>query len=151
MLHRPVEPAAVIVHVDFKFPISERCVRCRTDSLLQSRVALLTPALGTRKHVRIRGLAKLKSFSSLSWKRLYLEALKTSERNNLTGLVQAAELAIFERAKELTDLPEHRQERNELSLACTDLLAVKTQKLGWPALLPAKTTLALDKRKDRTS
>ncbi len=137
--------------MDFKFSISERCVRYRTDTLLQSRVALLAPAVGTTKYVRTRGLAKLKSFSSLSWKRLYLEALKTSDRNNLTGLVQAAELAIFERAKELADLPEHHQERNELSLACTDLLAVKTQKLGWPALLPAKPTLALDQRKARTS
>lgn len=125
--------------MDFKIPISERSVRCRTDTLLQSRVALLTPAIGIRKHVLIRGLAKLKSFSSLSWKRLYLEALKTYERNNLTGLVQSAELAMFYRMAELTDSPEDRQERSELRLACVDLLAVKTHKLGWPALPRVKS------------
>jgi len=46
---------------------------------------------------------------------------------------------MLERAKELTDSPEHRQERNELRFAGMDLLAVKTHKLGWPALLPVKS------------
>jgi hypothetical protein len=82
----------------------------------------------------------LKFVSSLAWKRLYLEALKTSEKAKLTRLVQSAELAMFERAKELTDSPEHRKERNELRLACMDLLVVKTYKLGWPALLPLKSS-----------
>jgi hypothetical protein len=76
----------------------------------------------------------LKSFSSSSWKRPYLEALKISEKDKLTVLVQSAELAIFYRMKELTDSPENRQERNDLRLACMDLLAVKTYKLGWPSL-----------------
>ena len=82
----------------------------------------------------------LKSHSSSSWKQAYLEALKTSEKEKLTVLVQSAELAILDRAKELTDSPEHRQERYELRLAGMDLLAVKTHKLGWPALRPVKSS-----------
>jgi len=81
-----------------------------------------------------------KSFSPSSWKQPYLEALKTSEKEKLTGLVQAAEIAMFYRMKELTDSPEHRQERSELRLARMDLLAVKTHRLGWPALLPVKSS-----------
>jgi len=82
----------------------------------------------------------LQSLCSLSWKQSYREALKTSEKEKLTALVQSAELAILDRAKELTDSPEHSHERNELRLACMDLLAVKTHKLGWPALRPVKSS-----------
>lgn len=78
------------------------------------------------------------SFSSSSWKQPYFEALKASDTGILTRLVQSAELAMFYRVKELMDSPEHRQVRNELRLACMDSLAVKTYKLGWPALLPLK-------------
>ena len=80
----------------------------------------------------------LKPFSLSSWKQPYREALKTSEKERLTGLIQAAELAMFYRTKELTDSLEDRQARSELRLACMDLLAVKTHKLGWPALQPVK-------------
>lgn len=45
---------------------------------------------------------------------------------------------MFYRVKELMDSPEHRQVRNDLRLACMDLLAVKTYKLGWPELLLLK-------------
>lgn len=82
----------------------------------------------------------LKPFSLSSWKQPCREALKTSEKERLTGLIQAAELAMFYRMKELTDSLEDRQERSELRLACMDLLAVKTHKLGWPALLRAKSS-----------
>jgi hypothetical protein len=84
----------------------------------------------------------LKSSSS-PWKQPYREALKTSEKAKLTELVQSAELAMLDRLKELTDSPDHRQERNELRLACMDLLAVKTHKLGWPRLRPLKSSYCL--------
>jgi hypothetical protein len=48
------------------------------------------------------------------------------------------------RLKELTNSPEHRDERNEIRSALLDLLAVKTYKLRWPALLPAKSYNHLD-------
>jgi hypothetical protein len=82
---------------------------------------------------------------SSSWKQRYSETLKISEKDKLTDLVQSAELAMLDRLKELTDLPEHRDERNEIRLALLDLLAVKTYKLGWPALRPAKSYNQLDR------
>ena len=81
---------------------------------------------------------------SSSWRQQYLEALKTSEKDKLTDLVQSAELAILHRLKELTNSPEHSDERNQIRLALLDLLAVKTYKLRWPALLPAKSHNHLD-------
>jgi hypothetical protein len=81
---------------------------------------------------------------SSSWKQQYLETLKTSEKDKLTDLVQSAELAILHRLKELTNSPEHSDERNQIRLALLDLLAVKTYKLRWPALLPAKSHNHLD-------
>jgi hypothetical protein len=93
--------------------------------------------------MRVRGLAMLECSSS--WKQLYLETLKISGNNKLTELVQSAELAMFYRLKELTDSPEHRDERNQIRLALLDLLAVKTYKLRWPALLPAKSYNQLDR------
>jgi hypothetical protein len=113
-------------------------VRDRTDSLLRSGVTSSTSAIGTREHARFRRVVMLKSFSSSPWKQPYLEALKLSGKDELTGLVQSAEMAMYCRSKELTDSPEHRQERNELRLANMDLLAVKTHKLGWPALRSVK-------------
>jgi hypothetical protein len=76
---------------------------------------------------------------SSSWKQLYLAALKISEEDQLTQLVQSAELAMLHRLKELTNSPDHRDERNQIRLAHLDLLAVKTYKLRWPALPRAKS------------
>ena len=81
---------------------------------------------------------------SSSWKQQYLETLKTFEKDKLTDLVQSAELAMLHRLKELTNSPEHSDERNQIRLALLDLLAVKTYKLRWPALLPAKSHKHLD-------
>ena len=79
-----------------------------------------------------------------SWKQLHLATLEISEKDHLTELVQSAELAMLYRLKELTNSPEHRDERNEIRSALLDLLAVKTYKLRWPALLPAKSYNHLD-------
>jgi hypothetical protein len=79
----------------------------------------------------------LKRFSS--WRQLYSATLTVSERANLIEVVRAAELAMLARLKELTISPEHHDERNEIRLALSDLLAVKTHKLGWPALIPTKS------------
>jgi hypothetical protein len=74
-----------------------------------------------------------------SWKQLYSTTLTMSQKDNLTEVVRAAELAMLARLKELTNSPEHHDERNEIRLALSDMLAVKTHKLGWPALLPTKS------------
>jgi hypothetical protein len=81
----------------------------------------------------------LKCFSWLPWQERYPEARKISEKDKLTQLVQSAELRMFYRLKELSNSAACRAERNEIHLALANLLAFKTHKLGWPALLPVKS------------
>jgi hypothetical protein len=81
----------------------------------------------------------LKAFSWLPWEERYPETLKISEKDKLTELVQSAELAVFYRLKELSNSTAYREERNEIYLTLANLLAFKTHKLGWPALLPVKS------------
>ena len=71
---------------------------------------------------------------STSWKEPYRQVLKESDQQKLTELVQAAEHAIVLRLQELRFSPDHREERAELKRAAADLLAIKTHKLGWPAV-----------------
>jgi hypothetical protein len=73
---------------------------------------------------------------SFFWKQSYREALRESDKEKLAKLVYAAEGAMFFRLLELADAPDHNEERNEIEVACADLLAVKIHKLGWP---PSKT------------
>ena len=68
------------------------------------------------------------------WKELYLWALIESDKEKLTGLVQATEQAIARRAKELLNSTERHKERSEMALANAALLSIKTYKLGWPAV-----------------
>ncbi|MFZ3333579.1 MAG: hypothetical protein WA197_23270 [Candidatus Acidiferrales bacterium] len=69
-----------------------------------------------------------------SWKQPYQQALKESDEQKLTELVQAAEYAIVLRLQELENSTDHHEERVEMKLATADLLAIKTYKLGWPAV-----------------
>ena len=68
----------------------------------------------------------------ISWKELYLSALIESDKEKLTGLIQAIEGAIASRSQELLNSPDHHQERSEMATANAALLSIKTQKLGWP-------------------
>lgn len=68
-----------------------------------------------------------------AWKEPYSQALKESDEQKLAELVQAAEHAIVLRLQELKYSPD-RQELTELKRAAADLLAIKTNKLGWPPL-----------------
>jgi hypothetical protein len=67
-----------------------------------------------------------------SWKELYLWALIESDKEKLTGLIQAIERAIASRAQELLYSPDHHEERSEMAAANAALLSMKTHKLGWP-------------------
>jgi hypothetical protein len=67
-----------------------------------------------------------------SWKELYVWALIESDKEKLTGLIQAIEQAIAGRAQELLNSPDHHEERNEMAVANGALLSIKTHKLGWP-------------------
>ena len=66
------------------------------------------------------------------WKELYLWALIESDKEKLTGLVQAIERAIASRAQELLNSPDHHEQRSEMAAANAALLSMKTHKLGWP-------------------
>jgi xanthine dehydrogenase molybdopterin-binding subunit B len=69
---------------------------------------------------------------SYPWKELYLRVLIESDKEKLTGLIQAVEHAIASRAWELLDSSDHHDERNEMAAANAALLSIKTHKLGWP-------------------
>jgi hypothetical protein len=67
-----------------------------------------------------------------SWKKLYLWVLIESDKEKLTGLIQAVEHAIARRTRELLNSTDHHRERGEMAAANADLLSIKTHKLGWP-------------------
>jgi hypothetical protein len=69
-----------------------------------------------------------------SWKEPYRQALKESDQQKLTELVQAAEYAIVLRLQELQNSTDHHEERAEMKRAAADLLVIKTYKLGWPSI-----------------
>jgi hypothetical protein len=75
-----------------------------------------------------------------SWEEVYQAALLENDREKLTGLVRALEVAIVRRRQELTSGAEHPlagieendQERTAMVLAAQEILKIKTEKLGWP-------------------
>ena len=71
----------------------------------------------------------------MSWKELYLQTLLESETEKLTELVQATELAMADRAQQLSSSSDHHEERSEMAVAKASLLSIKTHKLGWPGVL----------------
>jgi hypothetical protein len=67
-----------------------------------------------------------------SWKERYRQALKESDKQKLTELVQAAEYAVVLRLQEVKNSTGQHEERTEMNRAAADLLAIKTYKLRWP-------------------
>ena len=76
----------------------------------------------------------------ISWKVLYQWVLIESDKEKLTGLIQAIERAIASRVQEFFNSPDHHQERSEMAVANAALLSMKTHKLGWPPM-PARDGL----------
>lgn len=72
--------------------------------------------------------------NSASWKQSYLQALKETDKAKLADLAYVAEEAIFFRLRELEGSADHQEERNELKEACSNLVIVRVDKLGWPPL-----------------
>ncbi|MFZ0581427.1 MAG: hypothetical protein WAN72_21995 [Candidatus Acidiferrales bacterium] len=72
-----------------------------------------------------------------SWKDLYLQTVLESDKEKLTGLVQATEQAIVLRAQKLLNSTDHPKERSDMAVAYASLLSIKTNKLGWG---PVSTT-----------
>jgi hypothetical protein len=71
-----------------------------------------------------------------SWEELYRAALVENDHEKLTGLVGAVESAIVRRRQELTDIEENDKECEAMVAAAEDILKIKTEKLGWPAVRP---------------
>jgi hypothetical protein len=67
-----------------------------------------------------------------SWREPYHQALRESDEQKPTDLVQAAEYAIVLRLQELENSTDNQKERAEMKRAAADLLAIKTYRLGWP-------------------
>ncbi len=74
-----------------------------------------------------------------SWQELYQQTLTVSDRQKLTELVLAVEQAIFFRAQELDRTEAGAKERAAMDQAARKLLAIKTEKLGWPGLNEVST------------
>jgi hypothetical protein len=80
-----------------------------------------------------------------SWEEVYQAALVENDREKLTGLVRAVEVAIVRRRRELTSGPEHPlagieendKERTAMGLAAQEILKIKTERLGWPPVRPS--------------
>jgi hypothetical protein len=66
------------------------------------------------------------------WKELYTQALMESDRQKVTLLLLAAELAVIERSRQLLNSPEQHEERTELAVAKAALETIRFRKLGWP-------------------
>jgi hypothetical protein len=76
----------------------------------------------------------------LDWRKRFLAALGETDKDKLTALVYAAELAIFLRLQELADSADHNEERSEIQVACAALLSIQVNDLGWPLSLPGGRT-----------
>jgi hypothetical protein len=70
------------------------------------------------------------------WKELYMEALLESEKDKVTLLLLAAELAMTERSRQLLNAPDHHEELTELAVATAALETMRFRKLGWPPVAP---------------
>lgn len=81
-----------------------------------------------------------------SWQELYQEMLTESDTEKLTELVMAVEQAIFYRAQELNGTEAGAKERAAMDQAARKMLAIKTEKLGWPGLVGATTRPSMSER-----
>ncbi len=79
-------------------------------------------------------VAMPQSYSS-SWKEPYLAVLKEADKEKLTGLLYATELAMFLRAQQLAQCADGHKELIEIAIASENLLALKTVILSWPPRL----------------
>ena len=66
------------------------------------------------------------------WKELYTQAFMDSDRENVTLLLFAAELAMVERSRQLLNAFDQHEERTELAVAKAALETIRFRKLGWP-------------------
>jgi hypothetical protein len=68
------------------------------------------------------------------WKSLYQRALQEDDPEKLTHIVLELEDWIFQRGLELSDSTDDENERATLRQVASELLKMKTDKLGWPGI-----------------
>jgi hypothetical protein len=71
------------------------------------------------------------------WKELYMQAFMETDRQKVTLLLFAAELAMTERSRQLLNAPDHHEELTELAVAKAALETIRLRKLGWPPVAPS--------------
>jgi hypothetical protein len=81
-----------------------------------------------------------------TWQELYQKMVTESDAQKLTELVLAVEQAIFYRAQELNGTEAGAKERAAMDQAARKMLAIKTEKLGWPGLIGAATRPSMSER-----
>jgi hypothetical protein len=69
-----------------------------------------------------------------AWKGSYQKALSEQDETNLAEMVMQAEAAIYLRFQELQNSSNHHEERSSMKAATDELLAIKVNRLGWPAV-----------------
>jgi hypothetical protein len=79
-------------------------------------------------------MAQVNEPNPAAWRELQQAALRESDSNRLHGLILAVEKAMFLRAQQLDASEAHRKERAAIDQAAEELLSIKTEKLGWPAI-----------------
>jgi hypothetical protein len=82
--------------------------------------------------------SNIASSHSSTWKESYLAALIEPDKEKLTKLVHATELAMFLRMQELVGSADGHEERKEIEAACENLLTLKSLILGWSSPVPCK-------------
>lgn len=90
---------------------------------------------------------------SSSWKESYIVALNEPDKEKLTELVYATELAMVFRLQEPADSADGHKERVEIAAASENLLALKTLILSWPStrVVPSSELAVAMKGKYRRS
>jgi hypothetical protein len=75
------------------------------------------------------------------WEKLYHRVLNQADPKHLVELVSQFEQVIVDRWRELANLDEHQNEREDLTSACRRLLKVKTGVLEFPSIDVPPSTL----------
>jgi hypothetical protein len=79
-------------------------------------------------------MAQVNEPNPAAWRELHQAVLRESDSNRLHGLILAVEEAMFLSAQQLDKSEAHRKERAAIEQAAEELLSIKTEKLGWPAI-----------------
>jgi hypothetical protein len=71
--------------------------------------------------------------SKPGWQELYEAALLETDREKLTDLLNRLEEALPQREQQRGDGSDNSDERNAMAHVSKNVLAIKTEKLGWPS------------------